>query len=77
MVAGDVQPDQRPQTLLWIGDAPHGIQHALLGNLHGMVHDLEQDFILAMEMMVKAALAQFERRRDIIHGSSVIASLLK
>ena len=72
-----MQADQGAQALLWIGDAAHGIEDALLGDLHGMVHDLVQDFVFALEVVVEAALAELERGGHIVHGSGVVAALLE
>ncbi len=73
----DMQADQRAQPLFGIGNAAHRSQHAILGDLHGVVHDLEQDFVFALKVMVEAALAELERRRDVVHRSGVVAALLK
>ena len=73
----NVQPDQRAQALLGSHDAAHGTDDQFLGDLHGMVHDLEQDFVLALEMMVEATLAEFEGGGDVVHGSGVVSALLK
>src|SRR5208283_4236452 len=73
----DVQADQGAQALFRIGDAAHRSEHTLLGNLHGVVHDLEQDFVLALKMVVQTAFAELESGGDVVHGSGVVASLLK
>ena len=54
-----------------------GSDYALLRDLHGMVHDLEQDFVLALKVVIEAALAELERGGDVVHGSRVVAALLK
>ena len=52
-------------------------EHAFLGDLHGVVHDLEKDFVFALKVMVEAALAELERGGDVVHGSGVVSALLK
>ena len=73
----DVQAYQRAQALLGTGDAAHGFDHELLRDLHGMVHDLEQDFVLALKVVIEPAFAEFERGGDVVHGGRVISALLK
>jgi hypothetical protein len=73
----DVQPNQGAKALFHIGDAAHGIDHLLLSDIHGVVHDLEQYLVLALKVMVEAALAELERGRYVVHGGGVIAALLK
>ena len=55
----------------------HGIENAVLGDLHGMVHDLVEDFVFALEVMVEATFAELQRRGDIVHGSGIVAALLE
>src|SRR5271166_6488671 len=73
----DVQADQGPQPLYGVEDAAYGGEHAILCDLHGMVHDLEQNLVLALEMMVKSALAELECGRDVVHRCGVISALLE
>src|ERR1700737_4842488 len=73
----DVQADQGAKTLMHIGNGAHGIDHPLLRDIHGVVHDLEQYLVLALKVMVQAALAELERGRYVVHGGGVIATLLK
>ena len=54
-----------------------GREHALLRDLHGVVHDLEQDFVFALKVVVEAAFAEFERGGDVVHRSRVVAALLE
>ena len=63
----DMPPDQSTQALFRIGDAAHGIDHAFLRDVHGMVHQIKQDFVFALEMVVEPALAQLERCRHVVH----------
>jgi hypothetical protein len=73
----DVQPDEGAQALFGIGDATHRIQDAFLGDLHGVVHDLEQDFVFALKVVIEAAFAELERGGDVVHGSGIVAPLLE
>src|ERR1043166_7815472 len=73
----DVQADQGSQPLFWIGNAAYWSEDTFLSDLHGMVHDLEQDFIFALEMMVEAALAELESRGDVVHRGGIVAALLE
>ena len=54
----NMQPDQRPQPLLGIGDASDRSEHALLGQIHGMIHDLEEDFVFTLKVVIQPALAE-------------------
>ena len=73
----NVQPDQRSKPFFGTRDAADGIDHTLLREVHGMVHDLEQDFILALKVVVKAALAQFECSGYVVHRGGIVAALLE
>src|SRR6266436_7622028 len=78
----DVQPDQRAQALfgsLNAGslDAAYNIDDPFLGDLHGMRHDVEQDFVFRLEVVIEAALGEIERGGDIVHGSGIVSLLLK
>jgi hypothetical protein len=42
-----------------------------------MVHDLEQDFVFTLKVVVEAALAQLERRGHIVHRRRIVSALLK
>ena len=42
-----------------------------------MAHDVEEDFVLALEVVVEAALAELERRGNVVHGGRVVAPLLE
>jgi hypothetical protein len=83
----NVQPDQSAQAFLsyvnasyvnagWVNTAHH-IDDPLLGDRHGVRHDVEQDFIFGLKVVIEAALGEFERRRHIIHGSGIVSPLLK
>jgi hypothetical protein len=54
----DVQPNQGAKAPLHMGNAAHGIDHPLLSDIHGVVHDLEQYLVLALKVMVETALAK-------------------
>src|SRR5260370_38353299 len=73
----DVQPDQGAKTLFHMGNAAHGIDHPLLRDIHGVVHDLEQYLVLALKVMLHAALPELERGRYVVHVVGVIYALLK
>src|SRR5579872_7572553 len=73
----NMQPDQRTKTSLGIGNRACRSQHALLGDLHGVVHDLEQDFILALKVMIETAFAEFECGGDVVHRGRVVSALLE
>ncbi len=73
----NVQPNQGAQALFRIGDAANRIEHTLLGDLHGVVHDLVQDFVFTLKVMIEAAFAQLERGGNVVHGGSVVTALLK
>ena len=73
----NMQANQRSQALFRVRDALHWIEHPLLRDLHGMVHDLVQDFVFALEVVVEASLAQFERGGHIVHRGRVVSALLK
>ena len=73
----DMQPDQSAEALFGIDDRTHGADHALLSDLHGVAHDFEQDFVFALKMVVEAAFAEFEGGGDVVHGGSVVSTLLE
>jgi len=78
----DVQPDQRAQAFFDSGntdsvDAAHHIDDPFLGDVHGMRHDVEQDFVFRLEVVIEAALGKLERGGDIVHGSGIVSALLK
>ncbi len=73
----DMQPDQRPKTFLRIRDTAHRIYNALLREVHGVVHDLEENFVFALKVVVEATLTEFESPGYIIHGGGVVTALLK
>ncbi len=78
----DVQPDQRAQALFssvnaGSVDATHHIDDPFLGDLHGVRHDVEQDFVFRLEVMIEAALGELERGGDIVHGSGIVSLLLE
>src|SRR5579864_4492308 len=73
----DVQADQGSQPLFRISNAAYWSEDTFLSDLHGVVHDLEQDFIFTLEMMVQAALAELESRGDVVHRGGVVAALLE
>ena len=53
----DMQSDEHAQALFRVSDAAHRIDHALLGDVHGVIHQIEKDFVLALKMMVEATFA--------------------
>ncbi len=72
-----VQADEGAETIGGVGDLTNGGEDALLGDLHGVIHDFEKDFVLALKVVIEAALAEFQGAGDVIHGGGVIAALLK
>src|SRR5581483_847259 len=73
----NVQSDQRPQPFFRIGNFTYGGEDTFLGDVHGMIHDVEEDLILAAEVVVKASLAELQRPRDVIHRGGIVAPLTK
>src|SRR6202167_968912 len=83
----NVKPDQRAQALfrhvnagyinLGSVDAPHHIDHLFLGDVHGVRHDVKQNLVFRLKVMIEATLGELERGGDIVHRSGVIALLLK
>ncbi len=73
----DVARDARPQPLDGIRDLPHDVQNLLVEDIQSMIHDLEQDFILALEMVVQRSLAQIQGRGNILHRSGLVPALLE
>src|SRR6266849_3778257 len=73
----DMQADQHAQAFFRVGDVTHRIDYPLLGDVHGVIHQIEQDLVFALEMVVEAALAQLERSGHVVHGSRVVALLLE
>ncbi len=73
----DVPPDQAAQALLGIGNGAHGVDHPFLGDIHGVFHEVEEDFVLALEVVIEAAFAELEGSGNIVHGGSIVPLLLK
>src|ERR1700704_5491725 len=62
----DMQLNQSPETLLdsfnaGCVDAAHNIDHARLGDIHSMRHDVKQDLVFRLKMVIEAAFGEFER----------------
>jgi len=57
-----------------VGDAAHWIKHALLRDLHGVIHDLEKNFVFALEVVVKAA-SQIGERCHIVSSTVEMAEI--
>src|SRR5271167_2972939 len=53
------------------------VEDALLGDVESVVHQIEEDFVLALEMMVEAAFAELEGRGYVVHRGGVVALLLE
>src|SRR5258708_923828 len=73
----NVSADEHSQTLLRVRDGLDRTDHPLFSNIHCMVHQVEEDFVLALKVMVKPAFTQLQGRRHIVHRSAVVALLLK
>src|SRR5215468_204860 len=73
----DVQTNEHAQALLRILDTTHRLDHALLGDIERMVHDVKQHLVLALEMVIQPALAELERGGYVVHGCRVVAPLLE
>src|SRR5579884_2881384 len=74
---GNVPANHHSQTLLGIGNLLGRTDHPLLGEIHGMRHQVEKDFVFTLEMMVEPAFAQPQGRSDVVHRRAVITLLLK
>jgi hypothetical protein len=72
-----MQPDQRPQPFFGAFDASCDVDHTLFGNVHGVRHDVVEDLVLRLEVVVEAALRELERGGDVVHGGGVVALLLE
>ena len=42
-----------------------------------MVHQVEENLVFALEMVIQPALAELQSGRNIIHGSGVVSTLLE
>jgi len=73
----DVQTNQCAQALFGSGIPRTGLMTRSLRDVHGVVHDLEQDFVFALEVVVEAAFAQLEGGGDIVHGRGIVSALLE
>lgn len=72
-----MQANQRAQALLRIGHRFGRIEHPRFGDVHGVVHQAEQNFVFALKMVIEAALAQLERSGNVVHRGGVVALQLK
>src|ERR1700756_2334005 len=73
----NVKADQRAQTVIGTHDTAHGSDDQFLRDLHGMIHDLEQNFVLALKVVIEPALAEFERGGNVVHRRGVVSPLLE
>src|SRR5579871_4111295 len=73
----NMQPYQRTKPRFGISDSARGSQDALLGDLHCVVHDLEENFVLALKVMIETALAELECGGDIVHRGRIVSALLE
>src|SRR5450631_2208865 len=73
----NVQTDQSAQALFDAVDAAHHIDDSLLGDVHGMRHDVKQNLVLRLEVVIKPALGELERGGDVVHRSGIVPLLLK
>jgi hypothetical protein len=72
-----VQSNQRSQPFFWALDPARNTNHSFFGDVHGVRHDVEKDFVFRLEVVVEASFGELERGGDIVHRRSVIALLLK
>src|ERR1700736_1153209 len=72
-----MQSNHGPQPLLRITDSTGDLNHALLGDIHGLVHQVEQNLVLALKVVIEAALTEFQRGGNVIHRCAVVSLLLK
>ena len=68
----NMQTNQSAQALLGVRDGLGRIEHARLSDVHGVVHQAEKDLVLALEMVVEPALAEFEGGCNVVHGRGVV-----
>src|SRR6185437_5669215 len=73
----DVQPNERTQPFYRVGNGLGRLEHSLFRDVHGVVHQVKENFFLTLKMMIQAAFAQSQRGGDIVHGGGVISLLLK
>jgi hypothetical protein len=88
----DVQPDQGAQTFFsyvsagYVSagsvkagsvDATHHIDDPFLGDVHGVRHDVEQDLVFRLKVVIEAAFGELEGGGDVVHGSGIVSLLLK
>jgi len=83
----NVQPDQRAQAFFRhvsagsvdapCVNAPHHVDDPIFRDLHGVRHDVKQNFVFRLEVVIKAALGKLERGGHIVHGRGIVSALLK
>ena len=73
----DMPANHCAQALFGIGNILHGVDDPLLSDVQRVIHQVKQDLVFALEMMVQTSLAEFKRGSHIVHGSSVVALLLE
>jgi hypothetical protein len=73
----DVEPNTGTETLFGVGEGEHGLLHLIFGDLHGVLHDVEEDLVFALKVVIESALAELEGGGEIIHGSGIVAALAK
>ena len=73
----DMKTDECAEPFFGIRNATSAIDDAFLGNVHRMGHDVKEDFVLALKMVIQPAFRKFEGRSDVVHRGGVITLLLK
>ena len=73
----DMKTDQCAEPFFGIRNATCAIDDPFLGNVHRMGHDVKEDFVFALKMVIKPAFRKFEGRGDVVHRGSVVTLLKK
>ena len=73
----DVPANERAKAFFRIAHTLYPINHSLLRDVHRVIHQVEQNFIFALEMMIEPSFAKLQGCRHVVHGGGIVASLLK
>ncbi len=72
-----MKTDECAEPFFGIRNATCAIDDPFLGNVHRMGHDVKEDFVFALKMVIQPAFRKFEGRGDVVHRGGVVTLLLK
>ena len=68
----DVADDRLAELFLWVLNRLDLFEHALIENIHAVVHDLKQEPVLAAHMMIEPRFGELDGLRDVLHRGAIV-----